>query len=165
MSLCQGLQRLVNERLWLRMQGPSAVLQSLKVKIKVQGWLPESLTDTQIIFSLRGKAYLLTTDLAGCPAPAQAGIAGKQLSQLSYPGPAVKSREDSQDSRMCLKQGRKCRTNTGHLVLFALPIHCHKQTTGMGHQKFPEVQLTLGAEKTWVCAYAQNAFTAFSERI
>lgn len=45
------------------------MLQSLRVKIKVQGCLPESLADTQIIFSLCGKAYPLTTALADCPAP------------------------------------------------------------------------------------------------
>lgn len=33
----------------------------------------------------------------------------------------------------------------------------------MGQQKFPEAQPSLEVEKTWA-AYAQNAFTAFSER-
>lgn len=145
------------------LQQPSVVPQRLISSIEVQDCLPESLTDKQILFSLCGKTCLLTTALPDHPVPAQTWMVWKQLSQLSFSGHAVKAREESQDSRVHLKQGRNCRPNTGLLDLFSLPLHCHKQTMDMGRQKFPEVQLSVGIGGTW-SARAQMAFPTFSEK-
>lgn len=87
----------------------------------------------------------------------------KQLSQLSFTRHGVKSREESQDSRVSLKQGRNCRANTVLFVLFALPMYYHKWAMGMEQQKFPGVQLSIGVGETRA-AYAQMAFIALSER-
>lgn len=75
------------------LQQSSAVPQRLISSIKVQDCLPESLTDEQILFSLRGKTCLLTTAPPHCPVPAQTWMAWKQLSQLSFSGHAAKRGE------------------------------------------------------------------------
>lgn len=59
----------------------------------------------------------------------------------------MKSREDSQDSRMCLKQGRKCRTNSGHLVLFAYPCTATSRQRAWAIRSSQRCNLPLGLKR------------------
>lgn len=110
------------------LQQPSVVPWRSISLIKMQGCLPESLTNKQTPLGLHGDARLLTIAFPSHPVSAQTQLEWKQQSQLSFSGPAVELRGESQKNRVHLKQGRNCRPNTGLLVLrltHALPRGGH----------------------------------------